>query len=149
VSRYQHAASAVDTVLYEDKIKVAWVLVLVYTMEATLLRRAAQAIAVWHKTGILRGIRRRPEEGRNHLAHQEAKEQHVTDEGYKETTYRFLPLISLSSIDRIVVFGNVQMQIVLIRKVLVTLAASVHVDLLIVHIVVFNRSEGQRLVRRQ
>ena len=66
-----------------------------------------------------------------------------------EMTYRFLSLIPLGSIDRVMVFGNVQMEIMLIWKVLVAFAASVHVDLLIVHIVILNRRESQRLVWRQ
>jgi hypothetical protein len=58
-------------------------------------------------------------------------------------------LISFSSIDGIVVLCDVQMEIMLIWKVLVAFAASVHVDLLIVHIVILNRRESQRLVWRQ
>lgn len=64
-------------------------------------------------------------------------------------TYRFLALISFCSIDGIMVLCNVQMEIMLIWKVLVAFAASVHVDLLIVHIVILNRSESQWLVWRQ
>ena len=66
-----------------------------------------------------------------------------------EMTYCFLSLISFSSIDGIVVLCDVQMEIMLIWKVLVAFAASVHVDLLIVHIVILNRRESQRLVWRQ
>jgi hypothetical protein len=70
------------------------------------------------------------------------------DKLYTETTYRFLSLVSFGSIDGVVIFSNVQVEIVLIRKVLVTFAASVHVNLLVMHIVVFDGIERQRLVRR-
>ena len=45
--RYQHAAAAVYPILYYDKVVVAGELVLVYAMQATLLGRAAQPVAVW------------------------------------------------------------------------------------------------------
>lgn len=64
-------------------------------------------------------------------------------------TYRLLSLIPLSSIDRVMVFGNVKMQVVLVWKVLLAFAAAVHVKLAIVHIVFLNRSKSKRVVRGQ
>ena len=64
-------------------------------------------------------------------------------------TYRFLALIALGSIDRVVVLCNMQMQVMLIGKVLLAFTAAVHVNLLIVHIVFFNRCKSERLVRGQ
>jgi hypothetical protein len=50
---YQHAASPVDAILQNDEVILARELVLVYAVQTTLLRRAAQPIAVWQQTGIL------------------------------------------------------------------------------------------------
>jgi hypothetical protein len=61
-------------------------------------------------------------------------------------TYRSLSLVSLSGIDRIVVLCNMQVQEMLVWKVLLAFAAPVHMRLLVVHIMFFNRSEGERLM---
>lgn len=56
MSRYQHAASPVYAILDNDEIVLAGKLMLIYTVQAALLGRAAQAIAVWQETGILQHI---------------------------------------------------------------------------------------------
>jgi hypothetical protein len=61
-------------------------------------------------------------------------------------TYRSLSFVSLSGIDRIVVLCNMQVQEMLVWKVLLAFAAPVHMRLLVVHIMFFNRSEGERLM---
>ena len=64
-------------------------------------------------------------------------------------TYRFLSLIPLGSIDGVVVFGNMQVEVVLVWEVLLAFAATVHVNLVVVHIVLLNRGKSKRLVRGQ
>lgn len=64
-------------------------------------------------------------------------------------TYRFFSLVPLGSIDRVVVFGNMQMQEVLVWEVFLAFAATVHVKLMVVHIVFLNRSKSKRVVRGQ
>jgi hypothetical protein len=77
-----------------------------------------------------------PGRGRNHL---EGKEGNIS-------TYRSLSLVSLSSIDRIVVLSDMQVQKMLIREIFLAFATPVHVRLLVVHFVFFNGHEGERLV---
>lgn len=50
---YQHAAPPVDAIFHDNEIVLAGELVLIYTMQAALLGRAAQAVAVWQKASIL------------------------------------------------------------------------------------------------
>lgn len=61
-------------------------------------------------------------------------------------TYRLLALVSLGSIDGIMVLCNMQMQVMLVWEILLALAASVHMHLLVMHIVVLKRCESKRLV---
>lgn len=51
--RYQHAASAVDAIFYDNEVIVAGILMLVYAVQTTLLRRAAKAVAIRQETCIL------------------------------------------------------------------------------------------------
>jgi hypothetical protein len=61
-------------------------------------------------------------------------------------TYRFFTLVTFRSIDRIMVLCNVQMQEVLVWKVLLAFGTAVHVRFLVVHVVCIKRVKRQRLV---
>jgi hypothetical protein len=58
-------------------------------------------------------------------------------------------LVTFCVVDRIVVLGNMQMQEVLIREVLLAFGAPVRVHLLVVDVVGFERVERQRLMGGQ
>jgi hypothetical protein len=53
----------------------------------------------------------------------------------RESTYRFLSLVTFRCIDRVVVLCDMQVQKVLIRKILLAFGTSVHVRFLIVDII--------------
>jgi hypothetical protein len=46
MGRDQHAAAAVDAILYDDEVVVAGELMLIYAVQTPLLGRATKAIAV-------------------------------------------------------------------------------------------------------
>jgi hypothetical protein len=64
-------------------------------------------------------------------------------------TYRFLSLVPFSGIDGVMVLCNMQMEVVLVWKVLLALAATVHMDLVVVDIVLLNGRKSKRVVRGQ
>jgi hypothetical protein len=49
----KHAAAAINAIVDDEEVVVAWELVFVYAVQAALLRGAAEAIAVRDETGIL------------------------------------------------------------------------------------------------
>lgn len=70
----------------------------------------------------------------------------VGKEMSRPTTYRFLALVPFRRHDGIVVFGNVQLQEMLVGEVPMAFGTAVHVGFLVVHVVLVERGEGERLV---
>lgn len=62
-------------------------------------------------------------------------------ERISERTYRLFSLVTFRSVDGIMIFGNVEVEEMLVWKVLLALRTSVHVGLLVVDIVGVERVE--------
>jgi hypothetical protein len=143
----KHAAAAINAIIHDEEIVVTWKLVFVYAMQATLRWRAAEAIAVRYQTGILRSVSRgskgepstypylspRPPQYR-HSAHRTIDTNNIRKLVH-ESTYRFFALVTFRRIDRVVIFCNVQVQKMLIWKILLAFRTSVHMRLLVMDIV--------------
>jgi hypothetical protein len=123
----KHAAAAIDAVVDSEEVVVAWELVLVYAVQSTLLGRTAEAVAVCNKTAILQPVSGTSE---NELPTYPCFALQASDGAYEggkcsdkertSTTYRLLSSFSLRRIDGIMVLCNVQVQKVLIGKVVLT-----------------------------
>lgn len=68
----------------------------------------------------------------------------MDEESWK--TYRLLSPIPPGSADWVVILCDVETQEMVVRKVLVALCTSVRMRLLVVHIIVFERSKAERLM---
>lgn len=64
-------------------------------------------------------------------------------------TYRLLPLLFLCGVDGIMIFGDVQVQEMLVWEVLVALGASVQMHLLVVHVIFVEGCKRQWAVGRK
>jgi hypothetical protein len=149
MGRPKHAAAPINAIVHDEEVVVARKLVFVYAVQSSLLWCATWAITVWDKACILNEISESSEGepptypymcNRMTPEHQHCSDHNIFVQEMKtkmshQKTYRFLALLTFRSINRVVVFRNVQVQKVLIWKVLQALGTPVRVRLLIVHIV--------------
>lgn len=148
----EHAATPVDAIVDDEEVVVAGELMFVYAVHAALLGSAAEAVAPWDKTCILKIFSMISWDRANDMtvlySMQNVHEVSLGSPGSQcgvracqmnesicERTYRFLALVTFHGVERIMILGDVKIEEMLVRKVFLTFGTPVHVSLLVVDVV--------------